>query len=49
MAEILPWIMIATGLAVIILHFNVWRLLDEQKRHNQATEKLLTEIRDRTH
>jgi hypothetical protein len=47
MGELLPWLVIAVGLAVIVIHFNVWRLLDEQKRHNRATEALLAEIRDR--
>jgi hypothetical protein len=47
MGEWLQWLAIAVGLAVIVIHFNLWRLLDEQKRHNRAAEGLLTEIRDR--
>lgn len=47
MGDFVPWAIIVVSLAVVIIHLNLWRLLDEQKRHNKATEGLLTEIRDR--
>jgi large-conductance mechanosensitive channel len=47
MVELIPWLLVAACLFVILIHYNVWRLLDEAKRHNQATEALLAEIRDR--
>jgi hypothetical protein len=47
MGDLIPWLIIVVGFAVIIIHFNLWRLLDEQKRHNQETEGLLKEVRDR--
>jgi hypothetical protein len=46
----MEWIQIlgvAALLAVLLIHYNLWRLLDEQKRHNRATENPLAEIRDR--
>ena len=47
MSDWLPWLVVAVCVAVIVIHFNLWRLLDEQKRHNRMAEGLLAEIRDR--
>lgn len=47
MAELTAVLIVAALLAVILIHWNLWRLFDEQKRHNRAVESLLADIRDR--
>jgi hypothetical protein len=45
--EALFWIGLLTLLGVAMIDLKIWRMVSEQRRHNQAIEQILGELRDR--